>query len=82
MSLERLKHAAKKTVGSKQTVKAIERGNARTAFVARDADPTVVRQVVAAAQAKQVELVYVDTMASLGKACGIDVRAAAAAILG
>lgn len=80
MSLDRLKAAAKKTVGSKQTAKAIERGAARLVYVARDADPAVIRQVVALAQARQVELVYVDSMTALGKACGIDVGAATAAV--
>ncbi|BDG62214.1 ribosomal L7Ae/L30e/S12e/Gadd45 family protein [Caldinitratiruptor microaerophilus] len=81
MSLERLKAARKKTIGTKQTAKAIERGLARVVFVARDADTAVTRDVVAAATARHLELVYVDTMAALGKACGIDVGAAAAAIL-
>lgn len=81
MSLERLKAARKKTIGSKQTAKAIQRGAAQVVFVALDADAAVTRDVVAAAQARNLEIVYVDSMAALGKACGIDVGAAAAAIL-
>lgn len=81
MSLERLKAAKKKTVGTKQTTKAIERGQARVVFVARDADPAVTREVTAAAQARQVEIVYVDSMVALGKACNIEVGAATAAVV-
>ncbi|MCG0238212.1 MAG: ribosomal L7Ae/L30e/S12e/Gadd45 family protein [Bacillota bacterium] len=81
MSLERLKAAKKKTVGAKQTAKAIEKGLARVVFVARDADPAVTENVIAAAQARQIEIVYVDSMAQLGKACNIDVGAAAAAVV-
>lgn len=81
MSLERLRAAKKKTVGSKQTVKAIQRGAAKAVYVARDADAAVTREVVAVAQSRNMEVFYVDTMAALGKACGIDVGAATAAIL-
>lgn len=81
MSLERLKAARKKTVGSKQTVKAIQRGAARAVFVAQDADGAVTREVLAALQGKGIEVFYVDTMVALGKACGIEVGAATAAIL-
>lgn len=81
MSLERLKAARKKTIGSKQTAKAIERGTTQAVFVARDADEAVLRDVLAAARSKKIEVVVVESMSALGKACGIDVGAAAAAIL-
>lgn len=81
MSLERLRAAKKKTVGSKQTVKAIQRGMAKAVYVARDADAAVTREVITAAQAKNMEVFYVDTMVALGKACAIEVGAATAAIL-
>lgn len=81
MSLERLKAAKKKTIGSKQTARAIERGAAQVVFVARDADEAVTREVLGAARARKLEVVVVESMSALGKACGIDVGAAAAAIL-
>lgn len=81
MSLERLKAARKKSIGSKQTAKAMEKGAAKAVYVARDAEEHVVRDVIRIAQARGVELTYVDTMVLLGKACGIEVGAATAAIL-
>jgi large subunit ribosomal protein L7A len=81
MSLERLKTARKKSIGSKQTAKAMEKGSARTVFVAKDAEEHVTRDIVKIAQAKGLELVQVDSMMALGKACGIEVGAAVAAIL-
>jgi len=81
MSLERLKQARKKTIGTKQTVKAIDKGTAREVFLARDAEEHITRDVVRAAREKGIEITMVDSMAALGKACGIEVGAAAAAIL-
>lgn len=81
MSLERLKTARKKSIGTKQTAKAIEKGTTRAIFVAKDAEEHVTRDVVKAAREKGIEVVAVDTMTALGKACGIEVGAAVAAIL-
>jgi len=81
MSLERLKTARNRTIGTKQTVKAVEKGQAAMVFIAKDAEEFVVRDVIRLCGEKQVELVYVDTMAALGKACGIEVGAATAAIV-
>lgn len=81
MSLERLKTARKKSIGTKQTAKAMEKGSAKTVFVAKDAEEHVTREIVRLAQVKGLELVPVDSMMALGKACGIEVGAAVAAIL-
>jgi large subunit ribosomal protein L7A len=81
MSLERLKSARKKSIGTKQTAKAIEKGSARLVFVAKDAEEHVTREIIKLAQVKGLELVHIDSMMALGKACGIEVGAAVAAIL-
>ncbi|MEW8976879.1 MAG: ribosomal L7Ae/L30e/S12e/Gadd45 family protein [Symbiobacterium sp.] len=81
MNLERLKAAHKKTIGTKQTVKAIAKGRARVVYVARDAEEHVIRGVIEAAREKGLEIQEVESMVALGKACGIEVGAAAAAIL-
>jgi large subunit ribosomal protein L7A len=81
MSLERLRTARKKSIGTKQTAKAIEKGQTKTVFIAKDAEEHVTREIVKIAQEKGLELIFVDTMSALGKACGIEVGAAAAAIL-
>lgn len=81
MPLTRLTQAKKKTVGTKQTLKAVERGQARVVFVARDADEHVVQPVLRAAAAKGIEVIRVDSMQLLGRACGIDVGCASAAVI-
>lgn len=81
MSLEALKAAKHRTVGAKQTLKALQRGVVTTLYVAADADPKVTRDLVEVAKQQNVTTIEVDTMAALGKACLIDVGAAIAAIL-
>lgn len=78
--LENLK-ANKKIVGVKQSVKAVEMGDARTVLIARDADEKVVSNLKELCQRNSVEIVYVDSMRQLGKACGIEVSASAVCLL-
>lgn len=70
-----------KVVGTKQTMKALEKGEARLAFVAWDAEEKVTRPIVSICEANGIELKRIDTMMQLGKLFGIKVKAAAAAIL-
>ncbi|HLW46286.1 MAG TPA: ribosomal L7Ae/L30e/S12e/Gadd45 family protein [bacterium] len=79
--MERLKAAAQRAVGTNQTAKAISRGQARVVFVALDADRRVTEPLLRSARERGVEVVQVPSMAALGRACGIAVGAAAAAIL-
>lgn len=78
--MERLK-GNNKTIGVKQTLKAAETGNAKIVFIARDADERVVQNIKELCQTNSIEIIYVDTMKQLGKACGIEVGAATACIL-
>lgn len=66
-------------VGSKQIRKALEKGAAIQVFLARNADPAITGPIEAKCQAHQISCAWVPSMADLGKACGIDVGAAAAA---
>ncbi len=81
VDIERLRAAPQRVIGTNQTTKAIDRGRARAVFVARDADQRVTEPIVKAARDRGVEVVEVESMAVLGRACGIAVGAAAAAIL-
>lgn len=80
-ALERLRAAEFRAVGTNQTAKAIGRGRAQVVFVARDADRRVVDGVLVAARGRGLEVVEAASMRELGRACGIAVGAAAAAIL-
>ena len=81
MDVQRLKAATQRAVGTNQTAKAISRGKARIIFVAQDADRRVVEPVLRAARERGLEIVEIPSMTALGRACGIAVGAATAAIL-
>ncbi len=80
MEIDRLQ-SANRVVGLKQTLRAIEEDQAETVFIARDADDRVRVPVEALCKQKQLTISFVDTTEELGKACGIDVGAAVAAII-
>ena len=81
MTLAELKAAEKKVVGTKQTLKAVNSGNAIKVYIACDADPKVAKPVLCACEEQCVEVEEVEHMADLGRACSIKVGAAAAAIV-
>lgn len=81
MTNERLLSSRKKTVGAKQTLKAIERGQAKAVYVAQDADRYVIEPILQLSSSKGIPIIKVDTMQSLGKACRIEVGCAVAAII-
>jgi len=68
-------------VGSKQTLKAIEKGQAHTVYVARDAERRVVEPVLGVCRERRLQVVEVESMKLLGKLCGIDVGCACASVL-
>lgn len=69
-------------VGAKQLKKALSRGTAIQVFLAQNADPAITEPLQALCLANQVPCLWIDTMLQLGCACGIDVGAAAAAVVG
>jgi len=68
-------------IGTKQTVKAVEQGLATEVYVAEDGDQRLTSRIVTLCAKQGVKVTYVDTMLNLGKACGIEVGAAMAAVL-
>ena len=72
---------AKKVIGAKQVAKAIEKGLAKSVLLAEDADEWVVSPLRELCNRKSVPVENVPTMGELGKACGIEVGAAAVAVL-
>ena len=46
MTVELLKQATKRVVGNKQTAKAIQKGTAKTVYIADDADVRVVQPLL------------------------------------
>jgi large subunit ribosomal protein L7A len=81
MSYDKVKQADKISVGTKQATKAVETGIAAEVFVAKDADPRITTKMVNLCKKMGVQVTYVDSMKQLGKACGIEVGAAIAAVV-
>ncbi len=71
----------KTVVGVKQLKKALEKGQAKQVFLAENADPALTGPILELCRACRVQCAWVATMAELGRACGIDVGAAAAAVV-
>lgn len=70
-----------KVVGSKQTLRALENDQVSLVYVARDASEQLRNKIIDKAKKCQVDIIYVDTMKDLGKACDVEVKTATAAII-
>ena len=66
-------------VGAKQLRKALASGRAQHVFLAENADPAITEPLAEMCMEKGVKHTWVASMADLGRACGIEVGAAAAA---
>jgi len=71
----------KTVVGAKQLRKALQNGRAKAVFIAKNADPFLTELLTALCNQNHVQINWIDTMLDLGVACGIDVGAAAAAVV-
>ncbi|MCD8198986.1 MAG: ribosomal L7Ae/L30e/S12e/Gadd45 family protein [Phascolarctobacterium sp.] len=81
MPLRALAEATKRIVGVKQTEKAVAKEIADRVYIACDADEKIIGKLRELCIEKKVEVLEAESMDELGKACGISVKAAAAAIL-
>ena len=71
----------KVVVGAKQLRKAVSSGRARYVFLAENADPAVTEPLEELCRINHIQITWVRSMAELGRSCGIEVGAAAAAII-
>ncbi|MFS0666145.1 50S ribosomal protein L7ae-like protein [Bacillus mojavensis] len=81
MSYDKVSQAKSIIIGTKQTVKALKRGSVKEVVVAIDADPMLTSSVITLAKDQGIAVSMVESMKKLGKACGIEVGAAAVAIM-
>jgi large subunit ribosomal protein L7A len=81
MSYDKVKQAKNVSIGTKKATRMIELGFATEVFVAKDADPRLTIRMVNLCKKMDVQVTYVDSMKLLGKACGIEVGAAVAAVV-
>ena len=68
-------------VGARQLKKAVKAGRATYVFLAENADPAVTEPLEALCAANHIQFTWVPSMAELGRVCGIEVGAAAAAVV-
>ena len=69
----------KMVVGAKQLKKALLGGRASRVYLAKNADPAITEPIAALCEQHSVPCAWVPSMLDLGKRCGIEVGAAAAA---
>ena len=81
MSLDDLKKAKGRAVGSKQTRKALIGGRLEAVFIAMDAERRLVKPIIEAAKELDIPIHYVESMKKLGAACKIEVDTAIAGVL-
>nr|WP_315989385.1 ribosomal L7Ae/L30e/S12e/Gadd45 family protein [Desulforamulus aquiferis] len=80
MSLERLSSARKRTVGAKQTLKAVDKAQSKVVYWAADAETRVIDPIIRICTGKNIPTIKVESMKELGKACRIEVGCAVASI--
>ena len=71
----------KVVVGAKQLRKAIASGRAQRVFLAENADPALTEPILEMCSNLSIRSIWVPTMTELGRVCGIEVGAAAAAVV-
>lgn len=76
-----IENGKKVVIGKKQTLRAITKNEASMVYISEDADMYVTQPIIDVCTNQNIEIIYFDNMRELGKACGIDVNAAAAAVL-
>lgn len=70
-----------KVVGTKQTLKILEAGQAKILYIAKDASVQALDKIIGIAGTNHIDVVYVDSMEELGKACDVEVKTATAALI-
>ena len=81
MTYPKAQKAGEIAIGVKQTLRAVECGKAMEVIIANDADAKITREIAEKCKKASVPYSYVDSMKKLGSACGIEVGAAAVAIV-
>ncbi len=76
-----MKDNKKIVIGKKQTLRALQRNEAERIYISKDADLHVTKSIADVCKEQNVEIVYFDSMKELGSSVGINVNAAAAAVL-
>ncbi len=80
--LQKARETGKIKKGTNETTKSVERGLAKLVYIAMDVDPPeIVAHLPLLCEEKNIPYVYVKSKEELGRAAGIEVSCASAAIL-
>ena len=79
--MEALRDGERRVVGTKEVLRAVKAGTASRVYVANDADTFLYQRIVRAAETAKVPITRVERMKELGEMCGVQVSAAAAALI-
>ena len=79
--LQALADAQNRVVGTKQLLRALDEGKIAHVYVAKDADLLLTKRVSDRCYDMNIPCTQVESMEKLGRACAIDVKAAAAGLL-
>ena len=81
MSLDIIKEGKRRTIGTRQTSKALNKGELAGIFIAMDAEHRIIKPIIVAAKEKNIPIYYIESMKKLGAACEIEVDTAIAGVL-
>lgn len=68
-----------KYVGVKQVLKAVKEEKVNMVYIGKDAEKSIIEDLLKLCKQKGIQITYIDTMKELGKMAGIEVKAATAA---
>jgi len=78
---QRVKQQRMRTVGVSSTLRALQKGQLTEVVLARDTDRRVINPVLTLCRELAVKVSWVDSQMTLGRACGLTVRASAVGFL-
>ncbi|OYT33258.1 50S ribosomal protein L7ae [Archaeoglobales archaeon ex4484_92] len=80
--LEKARETGKIKKGTNETTKAVERGLAKLVYIAMDVDPPeIVAHLPLLCEEKNIPYIYIRSKSDIGKAVGIEVNCASAAVI-
>lgn len=71
----------KKVIGTRQVLRELKNNNVDTVLLAKDTDCVLLEEISQQCKVNHIDISWYDSMKKLGDACGIEVKAASAAVL-
>ncbi len=73
--------SGKRLIGLNESKRALQKGEVKALFIAKDAKKELVEPIVSLAEQQKVKITYIDSMKLLGKEVGIGLKASVVAVL-